>query len=58
MIHLYGVVNNKGDYFDVSKTLQGAKNYATRNKYKFVAERHGYNAVVIAKKEGKKWINF
>ena len=55
MIIVYGTLKNEV-HFDTSKTLQGAKNYATRNKYNFVTKRVGYNAYIVAEKINNKWI--
>ena len=57
MIVMYGVINSEGTHADVSKTLLGAKQYATRNGYDAVSKRMGYNAIVVAKKENGKWLN-
>lgn len=54
---IYGILNSEGTHTDVSKTLRGAKNYATRNDYGVVTKRMEYNAVVVAKKIDGKWIN-
>ena len=56
MIVIYGILNSEGTHTDTSKTLRGAKNYATRNNYKVVTKRIGYNAQVVAKKVKNKWI--
>jgi hypothetical protein len=55
---IYGILDNDNVHTDVSKTERGAKQYATRNGYKKVSVRHGYNAFLLATKEGKKWVNF
>lgn len=54
----YGIAINE-EYKDVSKTLQGAKSYATRNDFKYVYIRYngGYNIKCIASKVNCKWIN-
>lgn len=55
MVTMYGILDN-GTHTDVSKTLRGAKNYATRNGFKIVTVRHGYNAKVISVKlSGGNW---
>lgn len=54
---IYGILNNEGTHTDVSKTLRGAKRYATLNGHEVVTKRMEYNAVVIAKKVNGKWIN-
>jgi len=54
---VYGVVHNDA-HMDVSNTLLGAKQYATRNGYEEVSKRVGYNAVVIARKTNGKWEDY
>ena len=41
MTNTYGVLSSSGIHTDVSKTLRGAKNYATRNGYNAVSIRYG-----------------
>lgn len=57
-MHLYGIADNIGAYFDTSKTERGAKNYATRHGYKEVYIRFncGYNVALVATKQGNKWV--
>lgn len=59
MQNIYGVVNSEGVHTDVSNSLRGAKNYATRNRYDTVSVRWngGYNATIVARKVGNKWKN-
>lgn len=57
MTVIYGILNNEGTHTDVSKTLRGAKRYATLNGYEVVTKRIEYNAHVVAKKVNGKWIN-
>lgn len=57
MIVVYGVLNKKNIHTDVSKTLQGAKCYATRNDYTKVSRRVGYNAHLVSERINGKWIN-
>jgi hypothetical protein len=47
-----------GSYYDTSKTLQGAKNYATRHNLDNVYIRFncGYHVECVAKKINNKWI--
>lgn len=52
---VYGVVNREDVHIDVSNTLLGAKNYATRHGYTRVSKRVGYNALIIAEKLNNKW---
>ena len=55
---IYGVVHLPYNvHIDVSNSLLGAKQYATRNGYTVVSKRVGYNAICIAKKVNNKWIN-
>ena len=58
MNHVYGVVDKNGVHHDVSKTLLGAKQYATRNGYKQVSVRYncGYVVAIVAVKESNKWV--
>lgn len=55
---VYGVVSHSGNYTDVSKTLHGAKCYATRHGYRIVARRNTnhYYVDVMATKQGKHWV--
>jgi hypothetical protein len=57
MIVMYGTLNSEGTHTDTSKTLLGAKMYATKNNLNIVTKRAGYNALVIAKKVNNKWLN-
>jgi hypothetical protein len=56
--HIYGVVCSNGIHTDTSKSLQGAKNYATRHGYDKVSIRYncGYTVAVIAEKLNGKWV--
>jgi hypothetical protein len=56
MSNTYGVTDN-GIHYDTSKTLIGAKNYATRNGFKQVSVRfnYGYVVQVLAEKVNGKW---
>lgn len=56
---IYGVLNHSGCHTDVSKTLRGAKNYATRHGYNRVSERTncGYHVRMVAVKINGKWYN-
>ena len=60
MQNIYGVVNSEGVHTDVSTSLRGTKNYATRNRYDMVSVRcdGSYTATVISIKVGNKWKNF
>ena len=56
MTAIYGTTDtSNGTHIDTSKTLLGAKQYATRNNLKTVSKRVGYNAYVVAKKVDGKW---
>ena len=56
-MNIYGVTNSEGVHTDVSNTLRGAKNYATRHNYTKVSIRFngGYVCSVVAEKVGSKW---
>lgn len=57
MIVTYGTTDTKeGTHIDTSKTLLGAKQYATRNNLKTVSKRVGYNVTKIWTKEGNFWV--
>lgn len=56
MFVVYGVLNKDNVHIDTSKTLLGAKMYATRNGYINVSKRAGYNVHHLAQKQGKKWV--
>ena len=55
MITVYGVTDNKNIHTDASKTLLGAKQYATRNGFKTVSIRRGYNVELLESKFNNKW---
>jgi hypothetical protein len=55
---IYGTTETtNGTHQDTSKTLLGAKQYATRNDLKTVSKRMGYIAKIASNKVGKKWID-
>lgn len=54
-ITVYGVTNQDGVHIDVSNSLLGAKQYATRNNYDKVSKRVGYNTFIICVKVKNKW---
>ena len=58
MITVYGVTDNKNIHTDVSNTLLGAKQYATRHGYKTVSVRHGYNITLIEYKQSNRWYKY
>ena len=56
----YGIVYGPDNiHTDVSRTLKGAKQYATRHGYNKVSIRYnsGYVCSVLATKINNKWIN-
>ena len=55
MIKVYGSTNNNNIHTDTSKTLLGAKQYATRNGYNCVSVRIGYNVTLLEYKLFNKW---
>lgn len=55
MIKVYGTTNNNNIHTDTSKTLLGAKQYATRNGLKNVSVRIGYNVTLLEYKLFNKW---
>ena len=57
MITMYGILDRDNVHHDVSKSLLGAKQYATRNGYSIVSKRVGYNAYPVAVKNliNSKW---
>jgi hypothetical protein len=59
MQDVYGVVSN-GAHVDVSNTLLGAKQYATRNGYTVVTLRHnaGHIATKCVEKINGKWLPY
>lgn len=54
MQSIFGVVTN-GVLTDTSKTLHGAKVYATRKGYNHIGKRTGYNVVKEWKRTNGKW---
>jgi hypothetical protein len=54
----FGICNNNGEYFEISKTEKGAKNYATRNGYKIIYMRFNLslNIAPFAYKKNNKWL--
>lgn len=56
MQRIYGIINKDNSLIDVSSTLLGAKQYATRNDYKKVGYRVGYNVIETWTKVEKKWV--
>ena len=60
MIKIYGSTDSNNVHHDTSKTLLGAKQYATRNKYKNVSVRIGYNVTLLEYKQWRygKWYKY
>lgn len=56
MITIYGILDNNNTHTDVSNSLLGAKQYATRNGFNKVSKRNGYNAFLIAEKINNNWV--
>jgi hypothetical protein len=56
MITIYGIINQDDALIDTSKTLLGAKQYATRNDYKKIGLRVGYNIIESWTKVKNKWV--
>jgi len=59
-MNTYGVLNqDTSGYIDTSRTLQGAKNHATRNGYSkvYIRFNNGYHIERVASKINGKWIN-
>ena len=56
MTNTYGVLSN-GVHIDVSRSIKGAKRYATMNGYNIVTIRYngGYIAEQISEKVNGKW---
>lgn len=55
MIKTYGSTNKDNIHIDTSKTLLGAKQYATRNGLRNVSVRIGYNVTKLYYKQFDKW---
>ena len=56
MQRIYGIINRDNALIDVSNTLLGAKQYATRNDYKKVGYRVEYNVIETWTKVKNKWV--
>lgn len=56
-MNTYGIINNEGIYFDTSRTITGAKRYATINGYTRVGKRFdcGYHITELSIKINNKW---
>lgn len=55
----YGVIGSNSGYVDVSQTIKGAKQYATRHGYDSIYCRpnNGYQVYPIARRINGKWSN-
>ena len=58
MIKVYGSTDNKNIHNDTSTTLLGAKQYATRNGFRNVSVRIGYNVTLLEYKLGGNWYKY
>ena len=58
MIKVYGSTDNTNTHTDTSKTLLGAKQYATRNGLKNVSVRIGYNVTLLEYKQYDNWYTY
>ena len=58
MIKVYGSTDNNNIHTDTSKTLLGAKQYATRNGLRNVSVRIGYNTTLLEYKDSGKWYTY
>jgi|TARA_R110000764_G_scaffold208048_1_gene293649 hypothetical protein len=58
MITVYGSTDNTNTHTDTSKTLLGAKQYATRHGLKNVSVRIGYNITLLEYKRDNKWYTY
>ena len=58
MIKIYGSTDNTNTHTDTSKTLLGAKQYATRNGLRNVSVRIGYNVTLLEYKDSGKWYKY
>jgi|TARA_B110000208_G_C11630134_1_gene380524 hypothetical protein len=58
MIRVYGSTDNTNTHVDTSRTLLGAKQYATRNNYRNVSIRIGYNVTLLEYKLNNKWYKY
>ena len=57
MIIMYGYSGYNGTYYDLAKTLTGAKISASKRGITKVYKRVGYNTFLAAVKTTKGWIN-
>lgn len=56
--HTYGVNTRNNGYTDVSNTLLGAKQYATRHGFTevYIRFNNGYHVAKVATKINGKWV--
>lgn len=56
-MNTFGIIDVNGCHIDTSKTLKGAKRYATLNGYNKVSMRlnNGYIARIVAEKINGNW---
>lgn len=56
-MNIYGIIDKNNCLIDISKSIRGAKQYATKNGYDKVGYRNvnSYNAFITHIKIGKKW---
>ena len=56
--YIYGIITSRGTHIDVSNSLLGAKQYATRHHYEKVSKRNDahYLAQIVAVKTDGKWV--
>jgi hypothetical protein len=59
MTIIYGITTDQYEHIDTSKTMQGAKRYATINGYKKVSMRdhNHYYVTVCSVKKGGVWFD-
>ena len=58
MIRVYGSTDNTNTHYDTSRTLLGAKQYATRHGLRNVSIRIGYNVTLLEYKDSGKWYSY
>ena len=58
MVKVYGSTDNTNTHTDTSKTLLGAKQYATRNGLRNVSVRIGYNVSLLEYKDNNTWYKY
>jgi len=56
-MNIYGIKTRSGEHIDISRTVRGAKNYATRHGYTAVTVRNSnhYYVTELAVKHGARW---